>query len=295
MPLPSDAALGALAALGSACAWALIGLLVRRLSTVFGSATLNALRSLVGGALLLGWVVGTGGTGGLAGVSAWAFGLLALSIVIAVCVGDTVFFESARMLGLARAMTVSMTYPLIATLLAALLVGEPVSASVIAGSALTLGGLALIVIARGRDGHAGRLWPGIGAATLASVAWAVSVIALRPPLAEMDATTAQAVRLPVAGVVLWATPWTRGAVAQLRTSGPSTRWALAVLGLLTAFSSVLFVAGVKYAGVAVATVLSSTAPMFAIPLGMIFLGERMAPAAVVGTAVTVAGIAVLQL
>ena len=297
MPLPSDAALGALAALGSACAWALISLLVRRLSPMFGSATLNALRSLVGGALLLGWVVVTGGIGGLAGVSAWAFGLLALSIVIAVCVGDTVFFESARMLGLARAMTLSMTYPLIATLLAALLVGEPVSASVIAGSALTLSGLALIVIARGRDGHgdAGRLWPGIGAATLASVAWAVSVIALRPPLAEMDATTAQAVRLPVAGVVLWATPWTRGAVAQIRTSGPRTRWALAVLGLLTAFSSVLFVAGVKYAGVAVATVLSSTAPMFAIPLGMIFLGERMAPAAMVGTAITVAGIALLQL
>ena len=298
LPSPaSDAALGSLAALGSACAWALISLLVRRLSPVFSSMTLNALRSLFAGGLLSAWLVVTGGASGLESVSAGAFALLALSIVIAVGIGDTVFFESARMLGLARAMTVSMIYPLIATLLAALLVREPVTVPVLAGSALTLGGLALIVTARSADGHAPpeRLWAGVGAATIASVAWAVSVIALKPPLLEMDATTAQAVRLPVAGAVLWLTPWTRGAAAQIRGSSAGTRWALAGLGVLTAFSSVLFVAGVKYAGVAVATVLSSTAPMFAIPLGMVFLGERMAPGAILGTVVTVAGIAVLQL
>jgi drug/metabolite transporter (DMT)-like permease len=153
------------------------------------------------------------------------------------------------------------------------------------------------VNARAGDGTGApkRLWAGVGAATVASLAWAVSVIALKPPLDEMDATTAQAVRLPVAGVLLWATPWTRGAAAQIRGSSGATRWALAGLGALTAFSSVLFVAGVKYAGVAVATVLSSTAPMFALPLGMVFLGERMAPAAVLGTVLTVVGIAVLQL
>jgi drug/metabolite transporter (DMT)-like permease len=297
MPLPSDAALGALAALGSACIWAVISLLVRRLSPLFNSLTLNALRSLVAGALLVGWVLMTRGAAELTSVTPWAFGMLALSIVIAVGIGDTLFFESARSLGLARAMTLSMTYPLIATLLAAVLVGEPITVPVIAGSALALGGLALIAIARQRNGHGPpeAIWPGIGTATLASVAWAVSVIALRPPLAEMDATTAQALRLPVAGALLFATPWTWGALPRIRASGPSTWWALAALGLLTSFSSVLFVAGLKYAGVAVATVLSSTAPMFAIPLGMIFLGERMAPAAIVGTVATVAGIAVLQL
>jgi drug/metabolite transporter (DMT)-like permease len=57
----------------------------------------------------------------------------------------------------------------------------------------------------------------------------------------------------------------------------------------------MFVAGVKYAGVAVASVLSSTAPMFAIPLGAFALGERPTASAVAGTLLTVAGIAVLQL
>jgi drug/metabolite transporter (DMT)-like permease len=58
---------------------------------------------------------------------------------------------------------------------------------------------------------------------------------------------------------------------------------------------VMFVAGVKYAGVAVTSVLSSTAPMFAIPLGVVFLGERVTVRALLGCAVTVAGIVVLHL
>jgi drug/metabolite transporter (DMT)-like permease len=57
----------------------------------------------------------------------------------------------------------------------------------------------------------------------------------------------------------------------------------------------MFVAGVKHAGVAVASVLSSTAPMFAIPLAMLFLNERITLRAFVGIVLTLAGIIVLQL
>jgi drug/metabolite transporter (DMT)-like permease len=64
---------------------------------------------------------------------------------------------------------------------------------------------------------------------------------------------------------------------------------------VTAVSSVLYGASVKYAGVAVASVLSSTAPLFAVPLGVVFLGERLPRLALVGTAVTMIGIVVLRL
>lgn len=57
----------------------------------------------------------------------------------------------------------------------------------------------------------------------------------------------------------------------------------------------LFVAGLKHGGVTVATVLSSTAPLFALPLGVLFLGESAPRSAVLGTLVTVGGIALLQL
>jgi len=41
--------------------------------------------------------------------------------------------------------------------------------------------------------------------------------------------------------------------------------------------------------------LSSTAPLFAVPLGMIFLGERLPALALIGVVVTVAGIVALRL
>ncbi|MBI4608126.1 MAG: DMT family transporter [Candidatus Rokubacteria bacterium] len=296
MPSLSAPWVGALAALGSALTWAVISFLVRTLSPAFNSVTLNAVRTTVGGGLLLLWIALTRGLGELAGVSPRNFALLAVSIAIATGLGDTVFFESTRTLGLARAMTVSMTYPLIAAILAAAILGEPITLRVAAGSLLTLGGLALIVSARGRESAAeARFWLGFATAALAALAWAVSVILLKAPLAELDATTAQAVRLPVAAALLWATPWTRGAAGQLRQSGAPVIRRMAWLGALTAASSVMFVAGVKYSGVAVATVLSSTAPMFAIPLGLFLLGERLVPAALLGSILTVAGIVVLQL
>jgi drug/metabolite transporter (DMT)-like permease len=121
------------------------------------------------------------------------------------------------------------------------------------------------------------------------------VVVLKPSLAEVDAIQAQAVRLPVAAVLLWMTPWSWGSLMALRRQAPHARWRLVALGALTAVSSIMFVAGVRYAGVAVATVLSSTAPIFAIPLGLVFLNERVPAAAAVGAAVTVLGIAVLQL
>jgi drug/metabolite transporter (DMT)-like permease len=292
----SDSAVGALCAAGSAASWAVIGLLVRSLSPSFNSMTLNALRSTLGSVLILAWVLTTGGLAGLIGISGTSLALLSISVLMAVWLGDTAFFESSRALGLARAMTVSMTYPLIAALLAAVFLGEALTARVAVGSLVTLTGLALTVVGKA-DGASERahFWRGMAAAMLASLAWAASVILLKPSLDEVDPIHAQAIRLPVAAAVLWATPWTWRAATPLLNHGAGTLWRLAGLGVLTALSSIMFVTGVGYAGVAVATVLSSTAPMFAIPLGLLFLGERLAPPAIVGAAITVIGIAVLQL
>lgn len=290
----ADTTLGALAALGAAMTWAVTSLLARSLLGALGSVAVNAIRTGVGGTLLLAWVLATGGPAALA-MSPTAFGLLALSIVAAIAIGDTVFFESTKALGLGRAMTISMTYPVGAAALAAVFLGEPLTSSIAAGTLLTLGGLTLIVAPwADRDGDE-RFWFGVGTATLAALAWAVAVVLLKAPLRELDPVTAQAVRLPLAALTLGLTPWARGALGRLARCGAGALIRLGALSVLTALSAVLFVAGVKYAGVAVAAVLSSTAPMFAIPLGLLFLGERLSRGALLGAGVTVAGIVVLRL
>ena len=198
MTFLSPQTVGALCALGSALTWAVTSLLVRTVSPPLTSVAVSVLRSLMGGGLLLGWVLATGGLTKLGGMSATTFALLAVSIVLAIAVGDVLFFESARFLGLARAMTVSMTYPLMGAVLAALFLDEPITARVVAGSLVTLSGLALIVLTRPTDGpRHGRTRLGLAAATAAAVAWAVSLLVLKPAMGSLDAVTAQAVRLPL--------------------------------------------------------------------------------------------------
>jgi drug/metabolite transporter (DMT)-like permease len=293
--LLSGPALGAALALGSAATWALTSLLVRTLSPHFNSVAINAIRTLAGGALLLALILALDGGAGLAAISPGNMLLLVISIVIAIGIGDTVFFESTRRLGLGRGMTIAMTYPLVAAALAAVFLGEAITPRLAAGSLLTLGGLAMIALSRAGEAAAAEgWWTAVGGALLAAVAWGVSSVLLKAPLREVEPVTAQAVRLPLAGVLLFATPWARGAVRALRVSEPRVIGRVALLSALTAVSSVMFVASLKYAGVAVATVLSSTAPMFAIPLGLLFLGERLSRGPLLGAAITVLGIAVLQ-
>ena len=290
-----DTTFGALAALGSAVAWAVTSLLARSLMSELGSVGVNAIRSTIGGLLLVAWVLATVGAGAFTTISASAWLLLGLSIVTAIALGDTVFFESTRAIGVGRAMTISTTYPLGAAVIAAAFLNEPVTVPIAVGSLVTMAGLVLIVAPWAERAPEERFWFGVGAAAIASLAWAVSTVLVKPPLSEMGPATAQAIRLPVASMVLWLTPWARSVPRTFARSSRAVHIRLAILGAITSVSSVMFVAGVKHAGVAVASVLSSTAPMFAIPLAVIFFDERLTLRAFAGIVLTLAGIIFLQL
>ena len=292
--MPSDPALGAACALGAALAWSVTSLLARTLMPHYGSVTINAVRSGIAGALLVACVVTLDGPAVLVAMSGTTFAVLMVSIVMAIGVGDTVFFESTRAIGLGRAMTIATTYPIGAAILAAAFYGERITTAVATGTLLTLGGVALIVSVR-VGARPERMWFGVWTAVVASVAWAVSTVMMKTPLHEIEPLTAQAVRLPLASALLFLTPWTRGAAASLREAGRGPLVRMGVLSVITAASSVLFVASLKYAGVAIGSVLSSTAPLFALPLGVIFLGERVSAWTILGALVAVSGIVVLQL
>ena len=286
---------GMLCALGSAMSWSVTSLMVSALTPGIGSFTINAARTTLTAAIVIGWMLLAGGLDTVLTLSIGSLALLAVSIVLAIPIGDTIFFESAQRLGLGRAMTISMSYPVVAASLAALLLGERLSAPIVVGGLLTLAGLGLIVMARVEPPGEPRPWRGVVEALLAALAWGVSVVALRVPLDEIDPVSAQAIRLPVGAVMLWVTPWAlRGVPALLRGGWPLFVRLLA-LAALTAVSSVMYSASVKYAGVAMASVLSSTAPLFAVPLGIVFLNERLPALALLGAVVTVAGIVVLRL
>jgi drug/metabolite transporter (DMT)-like permease len=195
--VPSHPAFGALCALGAALAWSITSLLARTLMPHYGSVTINAVRSGIAGTFLVAWVVIADGPAALVTMSGTTFAVLIVSIVMAIGLGDTVFFESTRAIGLGRAMTIATTYPVGAAVLAAVLYGERITTPIAAGTLLTLGGVALIVGVRA-EARPERLWFGVWTAVVASVAWAVSTAMMKTPLTEIDPLTAQAIRLPLA-------------------------------------------------------------------------------------------------
>ena len=287
---------GAACALASALSWAITSLLVRQLGNVCSMMTINAVRISLSGLVLL--VISLGGTAReeLAAMSAFTFLLVASSTVLAAGIGDSIFFECARVLGLGRAMTLAMIYPLMAAAFAAAFLGEPITLRSAAGAVTTLAGLGLIVTARSDAGgtHEGQR-RAVLLSFVVALTWAASAIIMKPAMRELSPLTAQGVRLPLVAAFLWLMPWSRAGLPRLLAAGRPVVAPLTVLTALTAISSMTWIAGLKYSDVVVATVLSSTSPMFALGLGAMFLGERLSPAAVLGALLTIAGIVVLDI
>jgi drug/metabolite transporter (DMT)-like permease len=284
-------------AMTSALAWTLMSVLARDLSTRFPSFALNVIRSAGGSVLLVPIALVFGDPRSLAQVSAVAWICLMVSVLTALGIGDTAFFESTKHLGFSRAMTISTAgYPLLASGLALWWFGEQITLTVALGSLVTLGGLAVIVSEGGLDV---RRPPeerrrGLGLSVIAALSWAVGAALMKPPVREIDPLTIQAVRLPLSTLVLWATPWARGTARGLWAQRRVVGRRVVVLSVLTALSAVTYLAGLKYAGVALGTVLSSVSPLFALPVGLLAFGERVTWRAATGAALTVAGIAILS-
>src|SRR5581483_6111733 len=119
----------------------------------------------------------------------WLLGvtLLILSVVLMVGGGDSLYFLAVARIGVARAMPVSMSFPLITTILAVALLGERVSAGLVAGLVLIPFGLYLVTLpARGRvvfpKSEPRTLWVGLGLALIAATLWAISSVIVRPAL-----------------------------------------------------------------------------------------------------------------
>jgi drug/metabolite transporter (DMT)-like permease len=285
------------AALVAALAWTLVSLIARDLTARFPSLSLNIIRSAGGSVLLVPLAIVLGDLPAVGHASALAWACLVLSVLIALGIGDTAFFESTKVLGVARAMTISTAgYPVVASGLALWWFGERITLAMALGSAVTLGGLLLIV----SEGEAASLGPtegrrrALGLATIAALAWAVSAAMMKPPIREIEPLAIQAVRLPLSTVVLWATPWARGTARGLWAQRHIVGRRVIALSVLTALSAVAFVAGLKYSSVTLGTVLSSTSPLFALPIGFLAYGERVTWPAATGAALTVAGIAILS-
>jgi len=297
VPAMTDLSWGILGGLGCGLNWAVTSLVVRSLTGTFTPAGISAVRSTVGGAILIGAALAAGQARDMLTAPLWVVLSLWIAIVIAMGLGDTLFFRSMDYLGVTRALTLSLLNPLLTTLTGTVFYGETMTLPRLVGIGLVIGGLWLIVSGRGGEGAAASRTTRRGLALVcsAAAAWALSATIQKPALLRIPVLAGSALRIPMAGLVLWLTPWTRGTLGALRSSTLREKRQLGTVCLLNAIGSGLFTVAIRYGGVAVGNVLASTSPLFALPLEVWLLKRRPSQRTVLGSVMAMTGIGCINL
>lgn len=282
MPL-SGHLLGATAALVSALAWAVGSILFRRIGDRVSPTALNLAKSLLG-LVLLGTAALLFSEGGMAPAQT---AKLALSGVLGIAVGDTLFFMALVRLEPRVTLLVATLGHLFTMLLAALLLGERPPASAWLGSALVLGGV-FVVLREGQSGGgspSGDWRAGIGYGVLSAVATSGGLLLAKVGVAEASTLQATWVRLfaGVIALVLWGAA--RGHLgADLRSLGaPGLFRAIGIAVAVVMFGGFwLSLVALKYTHASIATALAASEPLFILPLARWWLHERVSARALVG-------------
>ncbi len=286
---------GDLFGLASAFCWALVSVLLRALQSRTDALSLNAFRSLVATVLALGVVLATGRLGAMDDVPLPAIGYLVASVLVGMGIGDTIYFYSLRLVGIARGLLLSNAYPIYAAIMAAALLGERVTPGLVAGTLLVVLGVGLVLI----PSRALMVKPGAGSrknerlgvvlALLAGLFWACATVLVKVGVQGVDGLVAATIRLIAATVALTlASSFSRPGL-QLREYRGNQLLGTVAAGTAGLLSSITFLLAVQHIGAARTATLTSTAPLFGAPMSLL-MGEKMTWQTALGCLISMAGI-----
>lgn len=292
--------MGAAAALGSSALWAFTSVLLASQSARLRPLVMSAIRSLTATVVLLAILLANDGFGQFGQMAAITGISMVGSGVLGQAVGDTLYINALGSMGVTRTFPITNSaYPFLTFVLAILLLGERAAWTLPIGGALIVGGITWMVLEQRRADAAGdarvELARGLAFAVFAALFWATATVWLRGQQGNLDAVGAASLRIPAASAAVWAAiALTRGAERAPDASGGLTAASVGVVaaaGVLgTGVGSVLFIYAVEHLGAAKTAFLTTSAPVFALPMGVLFLSERLTPRVLLGTAVTIAGI-----
>ena len=293
---------GEVGALLAAACWAVSFTIFTAQTRRLGPLSVNTVRSLFAALFILLLAPFFGSLGELREMSLSTLVALVGSGVLAMGVGDSLFFASLPLMGASRAIPISNgLYPLLALLLAAVWLDEKVTVLILLGTALVIAGVTLLVgeSAPSVEGNAtggaaaarGRGKKGFFLLVAACVAWAVSTNWLKAGGGDADVVAAATIRVVINGLILLPMAYLWEGKRDLLGNGLRDTVALAVAGIVgIGIGSLLYLFAVQEAGAGKTAVLTSTLPLFALPLAVIFLKEKITPKVLLGTTLCMLGI-----
>jgi DME family drug/metabolite transporter len=292
---------GALAGLGAAVLWAITNLILRDQVHKLGGATTQAWRTAVSTLIFIPIFLLARHPRDLLGIPADIIGLLLLSVLMSMVIGDILQFTAIRRIGLSLAMPIASSSPLLTLLVAAATLGEPITPQAVGGSALVIVGVIMVALPRRALDEAERAqrraltanhWLGVSLALAAAICSAAANTLTRAAIVDIDILSANLLRLPFSAILCAAIgtaqrrelPWRveRGSLIPLCLAG------LTGLG-----SGLCYLNAIKLVGASTTATLNASAPIFGLFGAVFFLGERPTTRNVVGTLIAFAGVALV--
>ncbi len=284
--------LGEASALACAVVWAFAVILFRRSGETVHPVALNLFKSSL--ALVL--IVPTMGLAGeaLAHPAPVAdYLLLFLSGALGIGLADTFFFMSLNLIGAGFSAIVSCLYSPFIIGLSVLWLGERLGLVQVLGVAMIVSAVLSATRPRrageikGRDLGLGIFWGGLGLAVMA-----VGIVMIKPVLNRSPLLWSNEVRL-IGGCLTIATGLALhpGRRRIMRTLIANQRWGHTLFGsfLGTYVAMILWLAGMKFAQVSVASALNQTSNIFVFAFGVLFLREPLTRLRVLGILIGVGG------
>ncbi len=295
--------MGEIAALFTAICWAFTSIFFSVSGKLVGSAVVNRIRLLFAAILLaLAHYIIYGSFLPMdASLERW--GVLGLSGIIGLALGDALLFQAYVLIG-PRITTLLMALaPVFGTLVAWFFLDEILTIPVLVGISITIAGVAWVVLEKGNGHSAERqshLISGVLLGLGASVCQALGLILSKVGLAGgYSALSGVEIRILVAMIAIWFYSALRG---QLRPTVETLRAkpiALAWIGGGATFGPFIGVwlslIAVQLSPVGVASTLMALSPVIVMPLSVIFFREKISPRAVFGTIAAMIGVAVITI
>jgi drug/metabolite transporter (DMT)-like permease len=290
--------LGLLLSLAQAACWAVSTVALRQLTTRLDVMLINGIRAALALLFILPAVFISGSLGDYAMLTPLRLIFLIGSVIIGGVIGDAFYLTALRTLGVARAFPISNSYPLFTVLFSVILLDSTITARMILGMFIVLVGVYLIArpaqpASQQQEPLSSRaLLKGVAGALVCAMLWGLATVVLSLGLRDqISPFVASSVRVAAVAGLSFSAGIARGHGSQLKTLSRHAWFLLSVGGIVGwGLAGNLYAAAIQYAGPSLTAIVGATAPMFAVPLSWLLLGERPARLTLLGTVVSIAGI-----
>ncbi|NJK75622.1 MAG: DMT family transporter [Richelia sp. CSU_2_1] len=286
---------GELAALAAAFVWALSSTIWQRVGQQIPAVVMNFLKGAIALFFLLSTILILGKS--WPAINTNILAMLLVSGVLGIGIGDTAWFVVLKYLGARRALLLETLSPPLTALFSLIFLQENLSLVACTGILLTICGVAWVIAERTAetDLPSKQIWLGLGVSLLGQTSHAAGAVLSRAAFNQIDIDPLWTASLRLSGgmaVMLFFLNRTNTATLK-HLKLPKILAATIIAAFLGTYLGIfLQQTSLKYAPAGIAQALSSTSPLFVLPLAWL-AGEKVSLRAVLGAAGAIAGIGLL--